>query len=126
MEVMLSYPPSAVTPLFRCDNQATTAMLENPSWRSRHVSIRGERIREEVKAGSILLTYVQSSLQLADPYTKATPPAINDKLYPLMGLVPVSSGDEVLPSSEPQSSSPGSKTSQNSPKNASKASPNKK
>ena len=32
----------------RCDNQATIAMLENPSWRSRYLSFYGETIRQGI------------------------------------------------------------------------------
>ena len=30
----------------RCDNEATIAMLDNPSWRTRYLSIYGETIRQ--------------------------------------------------------------------------------
>ena len=42
----------------RCDNQATIAMLENPSWRSRYLSIYGEAIRQGIIEQSLILTYV--------------------------------------------------------------------
>eukprot|EP00971_Amphidinium_carterae_P105753 2094394-Amphidinium_carterae.1 len=45
-------------PNLRCDNQAVLAMLESPTWRSRHISIRGPGIR--VFAELILLAYLRS------------------------------------------------------------------
>ena len=72
----------------RCDNQATIAMLDNPTWRTRYLNIYGETIRQEVQKQAIILTYVSTEKQLADALTKPTTAPINAKLYPLWGLVP--------------------------------------
>eukprot|EP00971_Amphidinium_carterae_P182443 3620651-Amphidinium_carterae.3 len=53
----------------RCDNQAVLAMLESPTWRSRHISIRDEAIRAKL-AGQVILTFVATTNQIADPLTK--------------------------------------------------------
>ena len=72
----------------RCDNQATRAMLDNPSWRTRYLSIYGESIRQELQNQTVILTYVSTDKQLADALTKPTPAPVNARLYPLWGLVP--------------------------------------
>eukprot|EP00971_Amphidinium_carterae_P016726 330117-Amphidinium_carterae.2 len=61
-------------------------MLESPSWRSRHISIRGEAIRAAKLEGQVILTFVSTSNQLADPLTKPTGTQINQKLFPEWGL----------------------------------------
>ena len=71
----------------RCDNQATIAMLDNPSWRTRYLSIYGETIQEEIKKEHAILTFVDTAHQLADVLTKPTSAAVNDKI-PLLGLIP--------------------------------------
>ena len=63
-------------------------MLENPTWRTRYLSIYGETIRQEVERQSAILTYVSTEKELADPLTKPTTSSINARLYPLWGLVP--------------------------------------
>ena len=74
----------------RRDNEATIAMLDNPSWRTRYLSIYGETIRQEVKLENAILTYVDTSHQLADVLTKLTSAAVSDRIYPLWGLIPKS------------------------------------
>ena len=71
----------------RCDNKATIAMLEEPSWRTRYLSIYGESLRSEMEDRTCLLTYVSTELQLADPLTKPTSSKINDILLPLWGMI---------------------------------------
>ena len=72
----------------RCDNTATISMLDQPTWRTRYISIHGESLRQEMEAKNIALTYVGTELQLADPLTKPTSAAINQRIYPLWGLIP--------------------------------------
>ena len=74
----------------RCDNEATIAMLDSPSWRTRCLSIYGETIRQEVKLENAILTYVDTNHQLADVLTKPTSATVNDRIYPLWGLIPKS------------------------------------
>ena len=72
----------------RRDNEATIAMLDNPSWRTRYLSIYGETIRQEIKLENATLTYVDTNHQLADVLTKPTSATVNDRIYPLWGLIP--------------------------------------
>ena len=44
----------------RCDNQETIAMLDNPTWRTRYISIYGEAIRQEVQKKQ---SYLHTSAQ---------------------------------------------------------------
>ena len=71
----------------RCDNTAALAMIDEPSWRTRYISIYGESLRHEVLKRHLILTYVTTDLQLADPLTKPTSIKINAHLLPLLGLV---------------------------------------
>ena len=71
----------------RCDNKATIAMLDEPSWRTRYISIYGETIRREMLQKSLIVTFVTTDVQLADPLTKPTTTKINDNLLALLGLV---------------------------------------
>lgn len=59
------------TPIM-CDNQAALAIAANPVHheKTKHVEIDCHFIREQVTAGSICLTYVSSSNQVADVLTK--------------------------------------------------------
>ena len=71
----------------RCDNKAALAMLDEPSWRTRYISIYGESIRQEVMRRTLITTFVTTDIQLADPLTKPTATRINDNLLPLLGLI---------------------------------------
>eukprot|EP00971_Amphidinium_carterae_P224543 4454403-Amphidinium_carterae.1 len=74
--------PFSNPPNLRCDNQAVLAMLESPTWRSRHTSIRGEAIRAAKLEGQVILTFVSTINQLADPLTKPTGNQISQKSSP--------------------------------------------
>ena len=71
----------------RCDNTAALAMIDEPSWRTRYISIYGESLRQEVLKRHLIITYVTTDLQLADPLTKPKSIKINVHLLPLLGLV---------------------------------------
>ena len=71
----------------RCDNTAVLAMIDEPSWRTRYICIYGESLRQEVLKRHLIITYVTTDLQLADPLTKPTSIKINVHLLPLLGLV---------------------------------------
>ena len=71
----------------RCDNTAALAMIDEPSWRTRYISIYGEYLRQEVLKRHLNITYVTTDLQLADPLTKPTSIKISVHLLPLLGLV---------------------------------------
>ena len=55
-----------------CDSQATLsrAYSEIYNGKSRHIGLRHDYVRKLIKDGIISLTYVRSSLNLADPFTK--------------------------------------------------------
>ena len=57
---LLSESVADLTRILRCDNQAVLAMLEKPSWRTRHISIRGEALRQAKDEKEILITYVST------------------------------------------------------------------
>ena len=71
----------------RCDNTAALAMIDEPSWRTRYISIYGESLRQEVLKRHLIISYVTTDLQLADPLTKPTSIKINVHLLPLLGLI---------------------------------------
>ena len=62
-------------------------MLEEPGWRTRYISIYGEAARQEMLNRSMILTYVSTDHQLADPLTKPTTAAINALIFPQWGLI---------------------------------------
>ena len=75
----------------RCDNTACIAMKDEPGWRTRYISIYGEAARQEILQGTMILTYVSSDRQLADPLTKPTSSLASSTIFPQWGLVVVSS-----------------------------------
>ena len=81
-----SFTSSMVMSL-RCDNTAAIAMLEEPGWRTRYISIYGEAIRQEMLSNALALAHVSSEFQLADPLTKPTSSSINSIIFPQWGLV---------------------------------------
>ena len=71
----------------RCDNKAAIAMMDEPSWRTRYISIYRDSLRQELLAKSSVLTFVSAEHQLADPLTKPTAPKINESLLAQLGLI---------------------------------------
>jgi hypothetical protein len=67
----LSFPSSQPTPLY-CDNDAATRLAEDHVWHSRtkHIRVKYHYTREQVLEGSISVTRVRSSDNLADIFTK--------------------------------------------------------
>lgn len=55
-----------------CDSQATLARAfsEVYNGKSRHIGLRHSLVRKMIKDGIISLTYIQTSYNLADPFTK--------------------------------------------------------
>ena len=82
---------SSLVMSLRCDNTACIAMLEEPGWRTRYISIYGESARQEMIKGTMILTYVSSEKQLADPLTKPTTKLVNSMIFPQWGLVSLTS-----------------------------------
>ena len=58
--------------LIHCDSQATLARAfsEVYNGKSRHIGLRHSLVRKLIKDGIISLTYIQTSYNLADPFTK--------------------------------------------------------
>ena len=81
-----AFTPS-LTMSLRCDNTATIAMLEEPGWRTRYISIYGEAARQEMLQHTMVVTYVSTDKQLADPLTKPTSALVNSNIFPQWGLV---------------------------------------
>ncbi|MCI12219.1 G-type lectin S-receptor-like serine/threonine protein kinase RLK1-like, partial [Trifolium medium] len=56
-----------------CDSQATLARAfsEVYNGKSRHIGLRHPLVRKLIKDGIISLTYIQTSYNLADPFTKS-------------------------------------------------------
>ena len=75
-----------------CDNTAAISMLEEPGWRTRYISIHGEAARQEMINQSMVLTYVSTDRQLADPLTKPTSALVNSLIFPQWGLVTFKGG----------------------------------
>ena len=71
----------------RCDNTAAIAMLKEPGWITRHISIYAEAIRQEMLGDALILPHVSTDHQLADPLTKPTSSSINSIIFPQWGLV---------------------------------------
>ena len=78
---------SSLTMSLRCDSTATIAMLEEPGWRTRYISIYGEAARQEMLQHTMVVTYVSTDKQLADPLTKPTSALVNSNIFPQWGLV---------------------------------------
>src|SRR4051812_7396172 len=58
--------------LIHCDSQATLARAfsEVYNGKSKHIGLRHSLVRKMIKDGIISLTYIQTSYNLADPFTK--------------------------------------------------------
>ncbi len=55
-----------------CDSQATLARAYNGVYngKSRHINLRYEYVKQLIQSGIIVISYVRSSENLADPFTK--------------------------------------------------------
>ncbi|KAI5397294.1 hypothetical protein KIW84_063202, partial [Lathyrus oleraceus] len=58
--------------LIHCDSQATLARAFSKVYngKSRHIGLRHSLVRKMIKDGIISLKYIQTSYNLADPFTK--------------------------------------------------------
>ena len=93
MEIPLWKKPSPAV-LINCDNQAT---IYNVSYRtyngkSRHVILRHQKTRQLLKSGVIIVDYIETKKNLADPLTKGLPKAMVSIKSQEMGLRSVNEG----------------------------------
>ena len=86
-QYLLTESVADLTPILRCDNHGVLAMLEKPSWRTQHISIRGEALKQSKEEQDVLITYVSTQNQVGDPLTKPTSPQLNKGFNPKCGLV---------------------------------------
>ena len=73
-----------------CDNQASVRAFANGNlgWRNRHLRMRAAAGRERIQAGSLVVTYVPGSIQLADLATKAL---ARPRIFELLDLLHIRS-----------------------------------
>ena len=59
----------------RCDNQAAIKMIQNEqiSQRTKHIDLKYQLVRDEVKKNNFKVEYVESERNLADIFTKVLP-----------------------------------------------------
>ena len=71
LEIPLAYENSNKVSI-HCHSQATSVRAYNEVYneKSRHISLRYEYVMKLIKDGIILLTFVRSSYNLANPFTK--------------------------------------------------------
>ena len=77
--------------LIRCDSEATLAKAYSQVYyrKSRHIGLRHSFIRQLIFDGVIIVTFVRSSENLADPLTKSLARDIVNKNSKGMGLKPI-------------------------------------
>ncbi|HEY9818644.1 MAG TPA: reverse transcriptase domain-containing protein [Candidatus Obscuribacterales bacterium] len=73
-------PPMCVT--IKCDNQGAIAVAKNPEFhkRTKHISVKYHAIRERTVLGQITPTYIETSQNRADVFTKPVPPVTIQQL----------------------------------------------
>lgn len=77
------------TPLL-CDNNATIVLSEDPAlhYQVKHVDIKYHFLREHVQSKELKMSYVHTSQNVADAFTKALPTKTFQYLRGMMGLRP--------------------------------------
>ena len=70
------------------DNKSTIQILKNPvsHYRTKHMGIQTQFVRELVEEGTFEFYYVPTKLQVADILTKALAPAKVEKALKMLGL----------------------------------------
>jgi hypothetical protein len=72
-----------------CDNTSTISNAYDPNHRdkTKHINLKYFLVREQVHAGTIKVTYIDTKSQLADIFTKALDKNDFNRLRPQLGLV---------------------------------------
>jgi hypothetical protein len=81
---------TAIKPvLIHCDNKSAMTLADNPAYhkRSKHFGIRLHVTRSKVQDGTIRLTWVSTTSQVADIFTKALPRILHEKHTALLGVL---------------------------------------
>lgn len=70
------------------DNQGAIALAKNPQFhgRSKHIDIQHHYVREKIVDGTVELTYIDTSRQIADGLTKALPREPFERFRKALGL----------------------------------------
>ncbi|XP_019250891.1 PREDICTED: uncharacterized protein LOC109229793 [Nicotiana attenuata] len=78
-------------PIIYCDNIGATYLCKNPVFHSRmkHVAIDFHFVRDQVSKGEIVVRYIPTGEQLADPLTKALPKRAFLQLVNKIGLLSI-------------------------------------
>ena len=73
-----------------CDSQAAISRAQNSNynWKSRHIRMRHNTMRQLLKDGIIAINIVRSTENLADPFTKGLAKELVHKTSRGMGLKP--------------------------------------
>ena len=87
VEIPLWKKPSPAV-LINCDNQATIYNVSNKTYngKSRHVSLRHQMVRQLLKNGVIIVDYIETQKNLANPLTKGLPKVMVSIKSKEMGL----------------------------------------
>ena len=74
--------------IIHCDSTAAIAMSKNPVHRERtkHIGVKAHYIRNQVRLGNLILTYVHTSVQAADIMTKSLGGTALKQCCNIMGL----------------------------------------
>jgi hypothetical protein len=75
------------TILLHCDNQSVITIVGNAKF-SRHVKRRIKSVRHLRNTGEIVVEYINTTQNLADPFTKGLACAVIDKASREIGLKP--------------------------------------
>ena len=86
----LGYPVQGAMPMY-CDNQAAIFIANNPTFHLRimHIQIACHVIRHRILEGLICTSYVASSDQLADIFTKGLMASSYDAFSCKLGLIDI-------------------------------------
>ena len=78
----------SVATVIHCDNQGALILTADPSFHShaKHIDVQYHFSREHVESGELLFTYVHTSENLADIFTKPLPEPLFTKFRRMLGI----------------------------------------